>query len=202
MMEPVEIITVGKTVAKIYWDDSPSSPREWDNLSEMVAFARLWREYMIADREANGYEEDARERGILTRWYSLCHGAEIKLYRFVDYGSSGARMHSVDTEDDASGFFMVTREKMIEEYGDDSPESREKARSCMDGEFKVMRQYVEGDVYGYMVDGEDGDSCWGFYGMEDVKREAQGAAEYAEHERLINQEPTDVAEILATMGAP
>jgi hypothetical protein len=43
------------------------------------------------------------------------------------------------------------------------------------------------------------DSCWGFYGRDDsyVREEANAAAEYLNRERLVNQEPTDVAEILA-----
>lgn len=194
-----EKIEVGKTVATIYWDEDPMSPREWDNMSEMVAFPRLWREYRIADREADGNERDARDRGILCRWYRLMHKAEILLFNFHDYGSSGARLYAESLEDDADGFFLVTREKIIEEYGDDSPESREKARSVMQGELKIMSQYVEGDVYGYVVSGDDGHSCWGFFGIEDVRNEAREAAKYAEHQRLINQEPTDIAEVIATV---
>ena len=40
-------------------------------------------------------------------------------------------------------------------------------------------QYLTGQVYGYVVEDQERnrlDSCWGFYGIEDVKAEAKQAA--------------------------
>jgi len=48
------------------------------------------------------------------------------------------------------------------------------------GEVKTYNQYLTSDVYGYSidVDGEHKDSCWGFFGVEEVKKEAILAAEH------------------------
>jgi hypothetical protein len=46
-------------------------------------------------------------------------------------------------------------------------------------------QYLCGDVYGYVVEGPDGetvDSCWGFYGLDDVRSEALDVAKGVESE--------------------
>ncbi len=43
------------------------------------------------------------------------------------------------------------------------------ALEALRGELAQWRQYLEGDVYGYVVTDERGehlDSCWGFYGFE------------------------------------
>ena len=48
-------------------------------------------------------------------------------------------------------------------------------------ELDVWRQYLEGDVYGYMIEdasGEHIDSCWGFYGREYAIQEMSIALEF------------------------
>jgi hypothetical protein len=40
--------------------------------------------------------------------------------------------------------------------------------------------YLRNEVYGFEIEGVDGDaldSCWGFYGLEDVRADAKEAAE-------------------------
>lgn len=50
------------------------------------------------------------------------------------------------------------------------------------GEVEVYDQYLTGDVYGYIVkddEGEELDSCWGFFGDEEyVKKEAESIVEW------------------------
>lgn len=40
------------------------------------------------------------------------------------------------------------------------------AEKVIDAEVKIYSQFVGGDVYGYVVEDEEGDSCWGFYGSD------------------------------------
>jgi hypothetical protein len=50
------------------------------------------------------------------------------------------------------------------------------------GEVKTFDQYLRGDVYGYVVtdpDGNEVDSCWGLYGIEDAEQEARSALDFA-----------------------
>ena len=54
-------------------------------------------------------------------------------------------------------------------------------------------QYLSGEVYGFIVEDSDGnhlDSCWGFYGFENCKREAESAADSwaDEHEKIAKME--------------
>ena len=47
-------------------------------------------------------------------------------------------------------------------------------------EVEQYDQFATGDVYGYVLKNEDdietGESCWGFYGIEDARQEARAAA--------------------------
>jgi len=66
-----------------------------------------------------------------------------------------------------------------------SEKRREKAREWLRGEIKTFDQYLRGDVYGFIIeeDGEEIDSCWGFYG-EDPR--TNGMSDYVDDE-LIQQ---------------
>ena len=51
------------------------------------------------------------------------------------------------------------------------------------GEVETYAMYLRNEVYGYEVEGADGDTldaCWGFYGLEYVREEAKEAAESAD----------------------
>lgn len=81
------------------------------------------------------------------------------------------------------GFAIITAEKWVEMMGD-TPRTEEKFREVIDGEVGEYADWLEGNVYGYVVaDDELGeDSCWGFIGDPDksgCKEEANSAAEHA-----------------------
>jgi len=59
---------------------------------------------------------------------------------------------------------------------------REYTQQLLEGEVETYASYLEGDVYGYVVEDEDGehvDSCWGFFGYDYCIEEAKQAADYA-----------------------
>jgi hypothetical protein len=67
------------------------------------------------------------------------------------------------------GMAVITKAEIIENYGDDSSASRARARKCLEAEVETYNDYVQGEVYGYTlldVDGEEIDSCFGFYGYD------------------------------------
>jgi hypothetical protein len=174
----------GLTV-KIYQDGEGASPAEWDNLGTLVAFPRMWNEYRIAERESTGTEDDAIDRGgfaLLARYLRMAENATAVPFRFEDYGSSGARLHATDEGDDnPSGFIVTTPDRIRELCGDDPKfHATEWAQDALRGELDVWGQYVEGDVYGYVIErnGVEVDSLWGLYGIEDAIEEAKRAATF------------------------
>ena len=85
--------------------------------------------------------------------------------------------------------FIYTNLKRVQEMGHNwkkwSEKRREQVREWLKGEIKIFDQYLRGDVYGFIVeeDGEEIDSCWGFYG-EDPR--TNGMSDYVDDE-LIQQ---------------
>lgn len=61
--------------------------------------------------------------------------------------------------------------------------SLEQYEKAIHGDIQTFDSYLTGSVYGYEVEGRDGDhlhSCWGFYDQEDCLGEGKRAAEYEE----------------------
>lgn len=80
-----------------------------------------------------------------------------------------------------AGWIYVTRDKLIKEYGSDTPESRERAENCLHSEVQEYSAFLNGDVYCFSVIetttcdscGHENekvvDSCCGFYGPDPDK---------------------------------
>ena len=57
---------------------------------------------------------------------------------------------------------------------------REQAMFWLKNEVKAYDQYLTGDVYGLIVEdhhGEELDSCWGYFGLEDSRESLKEMAE-------------------------
>ena len=180
------------------------SPAEWDTFGTMVTLPPLSRNYTLGDRESTGTEDEAVKRGgagLLCRYLRLTEDAEVLPFTFQDYGSGGARMWATDEDDDddPAGFFYADRAEIVKEYGDDSAESRAKARNLLTSECRTWEMYVEGDVvYGVIVKDETGawvESIWGFYGsdpesLDELRAEGRMMAEWEreQRDRAANQD--------------
>ena len=67
------------------------------------------------------------------------------------------------------GYVFITREDILKERGRKYVTSRVRdwALSCIEGSVSEYGAYVSGEVYGFTVsdpEGEEVDSCWGYYG--------------------------------------
>ena len=81
------------------------------------------------------------------------------------------------------GFAFITRETALKEWGGKRLTKAviDKAEACIRSEVETYDQYLRGDVYGYVIEDEDGDtldSCWGFYGLEYAIEQGQEALQY------------------------
>lgn len=91
------------------------------------------------------------------------------------------------------GWIYTTLEKVREMYkgctGDQAayatatkwtPELRAEMVKRLESEVEIYDQYLTGDIYGYVIEDDDGndlDSCWGFYGIDEVKEQANEMAD-------------------------
>jgi len=152
---------------KIYQDMSPSNPREdFDNMCEMYCFHRRYNLGDSNDVQTCEYEslED-----IIEGW-TLPSDIVVDLYLY-DHGNLSISTSPYHCRWDSGkiGFAVIPVNTIVKEYGDDSQESREKALKCLLAEVKIYDQYLSGQCYGYVLEdaeGEEIDSCWGFYGYD------------------------------------
>lgn len=178
MRDPVDTIEKDGFTMKLYIDEDPTSPKEWDQFGTLVTWHRSYvfdEDGKKAFGEPGEFIEQAKREGwIYLPVFMYEHsGISLSAGSFNDPWDSGQ-----------VGFIYATREKMKAEYeGHYKPRSwAGRARKLLLCEIKTWDTYVTGDVYGYVIENEDGDhedSCWGFYGYEYAKAEALGALDYA-----------------------
>lgn len=130
--------------------------------------------------------------------------AGMALYRpfhLDNYGSGG---YSLDVDEPGApleewhtGMIYVTRKTMLDEYGKGrrariTAKARSLASAYLKAEMREYAAWLGGEVYGYAVtapDGEDVDSCWGYYGEDDyAMEEARRAADRHMAERAEKHE--------------
>jgi hypothetical protein len=66
----------------------------------------------------------------------------------------------------------------VREWSGTDEEIRAKALDCLKAEVKEYDQFLTGDVWGYVIkdeDDEEGDACWGFYGLDYCREAAKEA---------------------------
>jgi len=158
-------------VLRIMIDPHASDPRKFDNLGRMICFHNKYRlgdkhEYHHDDY-ANWEELEAAIRkredvAVIMPLYLYDHsGITIATHGFSYCDPMGWDWGQV-------GFVFVSKETVRKEYSVNriSRKVREKVIKALLAEVEVYNQYLQGEVYGFVLKHPDGeeDSCWGFYG--------------------------------------
>jgi hypothetical protein len=89
----------------------------------------------------------------------------------------GDRPHPFDAagwDSGQVGWIYVTKEQIRKNWGIKRVTKKywKRAEEILEAEVKTVDQYLRGDIYGFVietVDGEELDSCWGFYGDDPEK---------------------------------
>jgi hypothetical protein len=178
-MDAIETEKKHGRVIKIVHDDDPMSPREWDNLGTMACWHRR---YNLGDKQIrDGSEAEA----LMKKWGNgkTRDGIALPLYL---YDHSGITMScgpfACPWDSGLVGVIYVERERILKEYNVTriSPQVREKVLAVLRCEVNTYDCFIRGAVYGYIIktpEGEHIDSCFGFFGMDDVKEAAHEANE-------------------------
>ena len=198
-MENIEEIRKGNKVLRIFRDENPESPREWDNLGKI---AYKHKDYTIGEEEINEPIEWLEEKLNLNQKevYTddrLKELEEIFFKKFIalplyllDHSglSISTTPFSCAWDSGKVGYIYLTKEKLKEEKL-----NKENALKCLEGEIKTLNQYLLGEVYGFNVieeikvkvikkypngkiiettetEEKDWFSCWGYFGNEGIKQ--------------------------------
>lgn len=182
-ISPAELAEALKSFSiDIHPDPYPQNPREFDNIGTLCTYHL---DYDLDDEskmDLSGASWDEVEAQLKTEGAAviipLCfdgYGGEASIRvgrpqqgRDEDYGC----VHV--------GFIFATEETIKHEYGGLDTKSIEKTAKYLEGEIEEYNKFLTGDVWGYRVMNEDGetlDSCDGFYGRDYVDKEAEYVAE-------------------------
>jgi len=188
MNDAIEEYERNNCQVSLHYDETPIDPRkDFDNLGTMVCSHRRynfpneadfdfdaysgWAEIRAAIEEINKAPGDIHFAGVILPIYMLDHsGLAISTKSFSDPWDSGQ-----------IGFIFVTPEQIRKEYGDFNPEKVALATKVLEGEVEEWGHYLNGEIYGYIVedpDGDEVDSCWGFDDLDYCREQANEAADY------------------------
>lgn len=169
---------------EIYPDDTPMNPREdFDHAAVMVCFHNrytLGDETGLRSENFEGWKE-------LEKYLVEEEGAKVFLPVYM-YEHSNICLSTGEFYDpwDSGrvGVIYLTSQTILKEWNWKrlTKARREKLVEYLKGEVEEYSDYLSGNVYGYMVrnsEGEDMDSCWGFFGNYDsyVLQQAREAAD-------------------------
>jgi len=202
---------------QIYYHTDSENPRTaWDNLGTIDHKSQ----YLIGDNEIQGDINDYIA-GLLDieEIYTWCERRGLEPYTdeatgalmdefgkdniwlpvyMYEHGNIALSTGSFACRWDSGqvGFIYVSKTKIREEY---DWKNITKARihlveKYLKGEIETQSQWCNGEVYGYMVEGEDcDDSCWGYYGIEDMILEVKSVidASIQHREKIDRQEARD-----------
>jgi len=175
MSDSVETIEYKNHKIEIFYDECGYSPRENDNMCVFhIGHSRYsFGDENYTDRESidEAFHEAKKAGDLVLPLYMYDHsGITISLSPFSCPWDSGQ-----------VGFVQVKRKEIIDNFGKKifTKKLKQKAEEVAEMEVKEMDSYVRGEVYGYKIDEDEGDSCWGFVG--DIKyciEEAKSVIDY------------------------
>jgi len=190
-MEKIDTIYIDETndvEANIYQDESAESPRDWDNmgtiyykhrdytLGEHELTAGSIEDYMrqIADNEgfAEAQNDDEVSDENIEKWIEK--HLIIKPIYIYDHSGITISTGAFSCPWDSGQCGYIVAKKGAEEMTDEGIDK------CLEQEIKTFDEYLRGDVYGYqiMVDGDETDSCWGYFGYDYCIEEATSALKH------------------------
>ena len=174
--EPLETYEFGSFTAKIFLDEMGWDPRENDNVGEILYTSSR---YTLGDRRVDA--DEIREitedpEAIWLPVYAYIHGG-------VTISTVGKGQYIDRWDGGMCGIIYAYRNNVrkmgIKPWGDHET-IEDAVHAILEGEIEEYDMYLRGDVYGIVVEDENEEeieSCWGYYGWDYAREEAQRQAE-------------------------
>jgi hypothetical protein len=182
-----EQFSVDDITVTIHYDEEPMSPRDWDNLGVMWCSHR---DYTLGDDRLPNHIDSMSE---LVEYVKKHHGATVVLPLYL-LDHSGLSMRAGSPSPFDPGGWDTSLVGVIF----DTEDTRRECGTPLDlieevlrSEVEIYSMYLEGRVYGYVIQSPDGDedSCWSYYDIDQCREDARSEAEalsleYRERQRL------------------
>jgi hypothetical protein len=181
-------------------DENADNPRvAWDNASHILCYHRQYElgdDQMSHEEFMDLFNSIKKRKDVVWRYLYLYDHSMIS----ISMESFIGRAHHAEWDSGRVGFVYMTHEDIRKNWNIKKVTQayRDKAIELMGGEVKTYDDYVRGNIYGYIVtkiekdadgdetDGEEIDSCYGFYGDydKDLMTEAKRTCDFDEKKRL------------------
>lgn len=184
-MEDSMRVSNGEYELSIFRDEDAESPREWDNLGKMVCWHRR---YSLGDKHDFDSPQDFYESSEYKDIFVI-----LPIYLYDHSGITISNDDFGDRWDSGQvGYIYATKDSIRKIFGKEPSQiDHKEIIEQLKGETTTYDQYLQGDVYGFTIENNQGevvDSCSGFYGgnIADVLQEMK-AYTGEEHEGLFSQ---------------
>lgn len=174
-MEPIKVLTKDNKRLEIYVDENPINPRDGRQFGRMYCFHR---DYSLGDPHELEKEDV----------YNIAKDRKNIVLPLYLYDHSGLRMSTVEFSDpwDSGqvGIISVSKKDVCKEYNCKRvlKSLTETVKSRLKAEVEHYDLFLCGEVYYYKltIDGEEVDSCGGFYGRDHEKSGLLDCADWEE----------------------
>jgi hypothetical protein len=178
-MEPLDQREHKGLTIKVYQDEIGDSPRDWDNLGTVVCWHSR---YNLGDKHSFDTPQDFLDYAKANKPLRI----PIFMYDHSGIGLSTSNLqYPFNCPWDAGqvGWIYVEVAKVKDEWKwkQLTASRRTKILSLLEGEVETYDKFLRGEVYGYVVEDEEGnhlDSCGGHYELDYLWEEATSAADY------------------------
>lgn len=187
----MDTITYEDYTIEIEQDEYADSPRDWDNLGEILYTSTR---YTLGDRRTDAHEIESIMADDNEIW--------LPVYAYIHSGvalSTSNRSYPFTDQWDAGmcGIIHVSKDVVRKEYSKQriSRKLYAQIESILRSEIEELNQYFQEDVYCYSIQDESGDvidSCCGFYGYDYCVEQARESAAY-NYERAYHQAALEIA---------
>jgi hypothetical protein len=215
--EPGKVIEYKGYNIKVYGDESPESPRDWDcNWGTMVCFHKRYnlgdkhsyKEVMsfLIDLASEFIDKDRAERATSEKLFEIIsfNCLIFPLYLYSHSGLSISMKPFSDQWDSGQiGYIYITKKKVREllSVKNLTKTIREKVEAALLSEVAIYDCYLGGYVYGYVIDKIDGEedlySCWGYYDYDHEKNGLlESARSYIDYQIGKDQDEADLEQFI------
>jgi len=178
---PIETEQYKSHTISIDYDADPLDPRrDYDNLTE---FHVLKSRYYLGEHQHRSTADlddvvrEAKKQGdMVLRLYAYIHsGTYLSLESFCGRLPQG----HAEFDSGCCGIVIIRREIMLKEFGGKqwTAALRRRAYQLAQSDVEVFTAFLNGQVYGYVVD-DHVESCWGYYSVEEAVAEAKGVVDH------------------------
>ncbi len=157
-MEPFETIKYKGCTIELHQDEDPASPREDENVGEILYTSTR---YNLGDRRSTREEMD--------RIVESSENIYLPVYAYIHSGIAlNTTGFSCPWDSGQCGIIWCTKKEAVKEWGKSrfTKTVQDKALKYLAGEIENFNTFLSGRIVGFISKDEDGeelDSCWGFY---------------------------------------